>query len=497
MSLHPKSAVIIGAGVAGIATAIRLAVQGFSVTVFEKNAYAGGKLSHFNLGDYSFDAGPSLFTQPENIEALFTLAGEPIEDYFSYQAQEVACRYFFDDATDITAYTNSQKFVDELVNKHGEDAGMVGKYLQKAGNMYQYLGEPFLTNSLHKTSTLNKIPWSNALKTTTASHIISSMYAYNRKVFKNSKTVQLFNRYATYNGSNPYKAPAMLTMIAHLEHTQGTYYPKGGMISITQALVKLAQKKGVQFVYNTPVQGIIANSGKVKGVVVNNENIFADVVVSNMDVYFTYQNLLNQPASASKILKQERSSSALIFYWGIKREFRELGLHNIFFTRNYETEFEYIFSKKELYSDPTVYVNITSKCEPGVQAPAGCENWFVMINAPATNQANWQQLIPAARQQIIHKLSNRLGVSLADYIEQEEVLTPQGIEAVTSSYMGSLYGTSSNSVWAAFLRHPNFSKEFQNLYFVGGSVHPGGGIPLCLQSAGIVSNLIEEQYAGR
>jgi phytoene desaturase len=495
MSLLPKNAVVIGAGIAGIATAVRLAVQGFTVTVFEKNAYAGGKLSHFTLGDYSFDAGPSLFTQPENIEALFTLASEPIEDYFSYQSQEVACQYFFDDDTNITAYTNTEKFVEELVNKHGEEAGVVGKYLQKAGNMYQYLGEPFLTNSLHKTSTLTKIPWSNALKTTTASHITSSMFAYNSKFFKNPKTVQLFNRYATYNGSNPYKAPAMLTMIAHLEHTQGTYYPRGGMISITQALVKLAERKGVQFVYNAPVQSIIANGGKVQGVVVNNENIFADVVVSNMDVYFTYQNLLNQPTNAAKVLRQERSSSALIFYWGIKREFAELGLHNIFFTRNYEAEFEHIFSKKQLYPDPTVYVNITSKCEPGVQAPTGCENWFVMVNAPATNTASWQQLIPAAREHILQKISNRLGVSVADYIEEEEVLTPQGIEAVTSSYMGSLYGTSSNSVWSAFLRHPNFSKEFQNLYFVGGSVHPGGGIPLCLQSAGIVGNLIAKQYA--
>ncbi|HPH25150.1 MAG TPA: phytoene desaturase, partial [Chitinophagaceae bacterium] len=302
----------------------------------------------------------------------------------------------------------------------------------------------------------------------------------------------LFNRYATYNGSSPYKAPGMLTLIPHLELNEGTFYPNGGMINITNALYKLAIKKGVVFNFNTPVQKIVQQNNIVQGIVVNGENVPSEIVVSNMDVYFTYKKLLNQEIAAQKILKQERSSSALIFYWGIKKEFKELELHNIFFTNNYEAEFNTLFNTKKLYADPTVYINITSKCEPGLQAPIGKENWFVMINVPNNIGQNWEAYKQEAKANIVQKLNRILQVNIETLIEEEAVLDPILIEEKTASYMGSLYGTSSNSKMAAFLRHPNFSKSIKGLYFVGGSVHPGGGIPLCLQSAKIMSEFVSK-----
>ncbi|MDE3253359.1 MAG: FAD-dependent oxidoreductase, partial [Bacteroidota bacterium] len=310
--------------------------------------------------------------------------------------------------------------------------------------------------------------------------------------FTNEKTVQLFNRYATYNGSNPYRAPGMLSLIPHLEHNEGTFYPRGGMISITRALYQLALKKGVQFHFDTPVQRIIESERKVQGVVVNETNFPADVVVSNMDVYFTYAHLLDNPNKAKKLLKQERSSSAFIFYWGMNRSFPELNLHNIFFTRDYKAEFSHLFEKKKIYADPTVYVNITSKCEPGIQAPEGKENWFVMVNAPANTGQDWTENRTRYKEAVIAKLSRILGVDIAACIEVESYLDPVLIESRTASFMGSLYGTSSNARMAAFLRHPNFSRQIQGLYFTGGSVHPGGGIPLCLQGAAIMSDMVAE-----
>jgi phytoene desaturase len=282
----------------------------------------------------------------------------------------------------------------------------------------------------------------------------------------------------------------MLSLIPHLELNQGTFYPKGGMISITNALYKLAIKKGVHFHFSKPVERIILIDNKAAGVVVDGKNIFSSIVVSNMDVYFTYQRLLLDPSKATQVLKQERSSSALIFYWGINHSFPELELHNIFFTSDYKSEFESLFKTKKAYADPTIYVNITSKIEPGVQAPLGKENWFVMVNAPANIGQDWQQFREQYKAAIIEKLDKVLGVDLLSMIQVEEVLDPVIIENRTDSYMGSLYGTSSNSKMAAFLRHPNFSKKIKNLYFVGGSVHPGGGIPLCLKSASIMSKMV-------
>ncbi len=491
--MKPGKVIVIGSGVAGMAAAIRLAVQGFEVSVYEKNNYPGGKLAAFTKDGFVFDAGPSLFTQPQNVEALFELAGENITEYFSYKKTETICNYFYENGTTLQADSNIEIFADELQEKLGEDKTAVSGYLAESAKIYNNIGSIFLNHSLHKRRTWFNKQIFPALAAVKPGYIFSTLNNHNKKRFKSAEAVQLFNRYATYNGSNPYKAPGMLGLIPHLEYTEGTYYPHGGMVSITNALHKLAEKKGVQFYFNTPVQKIIYNEGKAKGIVVNDENIMADIVVSNMDVYFTYQHLLKDANNAKKILKQERSSSALVFYWGIKKEFSQLGLHNIFFSKNYEAEFTNLFQRKQLYNDPTVYINITAKMQSGM-APAGKENWFVMINAPANTGQDWEALQQKAKQHIIEKLNRVLQTDIEPLIETEEILNPILIEEKTASYQGSLYGTSSNSKWAAFLRHPNFTGTVKNLYCCGGSVHPGGGIPLCFKSAQIVSELIKTDF---
>jgi len=490
MSIHSK-AIIIGAGVGGLATAIRLAVQGFDVTVFEKNGYPGGKLAHFTIGDYSFDAGPSLFTQPENITELFNLASEPIAEYFTFEKVPVTCKYFFENGTVVNAYADAAEFAFEMHVKTGEDQQKVLSYLRQSEEAYNNIGKVFLEYSLHRRSSLMKAPLSNAIKATKKKYLFSSLNELNAAHFTRPETVQLFNRFATYNGSNHYKAPGMLSLIPHLELNQGTYYPKGGMKSICEALYRLAIKKGVKFYFDHPVQRIINAEGRVKGVVVNEENFFADIVVSNMDVYYTYKHLLKDDLKANQLLKQERSSSALIFYWGIIKAFPELELHNIFFSKDYETEFDQIFTAKTISADPTVYINITSKMGPG-HAPANMENWFVMVNAPSSEKQHWDDLKAQCRKAVIDKLNRILKTDLEPLIEVEETSDPLRIEQETGSYKGALYGTSSNSRFAAFLRHPNFNKAIKGLYFAGGTVHPGGGIPLCLKSAALVSQLVED-----
>ncbi|MEO1653664.1 MAG: phytoene desaturase, partial [Bacteroidota bacterium] len=180
----------------------------------------------------------------------------------------------------------------------------------------------------------------------------------------------------------------------------------------------------------------------------------------------------------------------LIFYWGIAKRFPELSLHNIFFSQDYQVEFQHLFRKKDIYPDPTVYINISSKENPA-DAPEGAENWFTMINAPHNAGQDWEQLIPKARLYILDKLERNLGKNIRDLIETEEILDPRLIERKTASSAGALYGNSSNNRYAAFLRHANFSSRIKNLHFCGGSVHPGGGIPLCLLSAKIASSFIK------
>ncbi len=487
--MQNKKVVIIGSGVAGVGAAIRLALQGFDVSVYEKNSYPGGKLSAFVKDGFHFDAGPSLFTQPQNIEDLFELANEPIEDYFSYKKLDIACKYFYENGKEINAYSNEEMFANELLEKAGEPVDNVKKYLRRSENLYKNIAGIFLNYSLHKKRTWLNSRSLKAIGAVKFPYLFKSLGTYNKR-FATKETQQIFNRFATYNGSNPYKAPAMLSLIPHLEQTEGAFYPQGGMINITNALYNLAVKKGVQFHFNAPVQKIICPDNKATGIVVKGENIAADIVVSNSDVYFTYKNLLGNNKKANKILKQERSSSALAFYWGINTTFPQLELHNILFSENYSVEFDHIFKKKKLYDDPTVYINITSKMETN-QAPANNENWFVMINMPSDTKYDSEILKEAAKKIIAKKINAILKTDIEKYIVTEEVLHPQSIETDTGSYLGALYGTSSNTKTAAFLRHPNFTKHIKNLYCCGGSVHPGGGIPLCLKSAKIVSDLIK------
>lgn len=493
--MSSKKAIIIGAGVGGMATAIRLSLLGYEVEVFERNDYPGGKLSQFEANGFRFDAGPSLFTCPHLIEELFALAKEPIAPYFTYEKLAIACNYFYDDGACIKAYTNKEAFALELQEKTNEPVQNLHRYLHNASDAYNHIAIIFLRHSLHVIQTIFKAPIIKAIGKLKMAYLFKSLNDYNEAAFNSPKLVQLFNRFATYNGSNPYKAPAMLSLISNLEHNEGAYYPKGGMISITNALYRLALKLGVHFTFGKSVQKITTSANVVNGVLVDNIRQDAAIVVSNMDVYFTYNNLLNDSNKAAKVKKQERSSSAFIFYWGMSKSFPQLDLHNIFFSEDYRGEFNSLFNTGLPFEDPTVYVNITNKLEPGTHAPEGKENWFVMVNAPANNGQDWEGIEQLYRKAIIKKLNKVLNDNIESYIEVEKVLTPVTIESRTASYMGSLYGTSSNSKMAAFMRHPNFSKTINGLYFVGGSVHPGGGIPLCLSSAEIVSNLIKDKYS--
>ena len=485
-----NKAIIIGSGIAGIATSIRLACQGYDVSVFEKNEYPGGKLSSFTLGDYRFDFGPSLFTMPHFVDELFALAGENPRDHFQYKRKEIGCKYYWEDGVRLNAYGDNNRFLEEVDNTLGVPKHQLQNYLEQAQKKYNRTVSIFLEKSLHKLDTyLNKATVKGIL------HLFSyeletTLHKVNTRRLKEPHLVQFYDRFATYNGSNPYQTPGMMTLIQHLEQHYGTFVPEKGMVDITNSLVALAKRKGVQFHFNTAVEEIVIEHQLATGIRVNGTTHKADVVVSNMDVVPTYRHLMPTQKAPEKSLQQERSSSAVIFYWGIDRSFPDLDLHNIFFSDNYQAEFDAIFRDKTLFDDPTVYVNITAKDVNG-DAPAGKENWFVMVNAPHDIGQDWDALSKTLKKQVLDKLNRNLTVDLANHIEEEWVLTPPLIADKTASFTGALYGAASNNRMAAFLRHPNFSRHISGLYFCGGSVHPGGGIPLCLLSAKIVADLVK------
>jgi len=484
-----KSAIIVGSGIAGIASALRLKSKGYHVTVFEANSYLGGKLTNLQLGKYRFDAGPSLFTMPHFVDELFLLFNKNPRDYFQYESCQTACHYFFNDGTFLPFYVDLEETVKTVEERLQIDGEPLKKHFQKSKFIYEKTHKIFLENSLH------------ALKTYASKDIVSSILALpfldifktmnetNEKALNHPKLVQVFNRYATYNGSNPFQAPGILNIIPHLEHGIGSFFPKNGMHSITTSLVQLAKEQGVTFHTSSRVNEIVIVNKQVKGVRVNNNFHSAEMVFCNSDIKPAYRNLLKSIPKPIKTLVQEPSSSAMIFYWGINKKFPNLDLHNIFFTEDYKNEFEHIFSKKTVCDDPTIYIHISSKIVHA-DSPDNGENWFVMVNVPYNSRQDWEFLRMKIRKLILIKLSAILEVNIESLIEEEDYLDPIRIEQRTSSFAGALYGASSNDRMAAFFRHPNFSK-IQGLYFVGGSVHPGGGIPLCLLSAKIATGFVK------
>ena len=489
----PK-AIVIGAGIAGIAASLRLKAQGFEVEVHEANPYTGGKLHAISQDGYRFDLGPSLFTMPQFVEELFALFGEDVTTHFEYIQKEVICNYFWSDGTTFSAKSDKQEYIEELCATFGESPKKVTAFLNRNKEKYELTAPLFLENSLHKIHTYLNTNTIKSIAQLYKLHIFQSLDKTAKAYFKNTKTVQLVNRYATYNGSNPYKTPGIMSLIPHLEQYYGTFFPKGGMHRISQSLYELGLRQNISYHLNSKVNSILTEKGRAVGIELENgEHRKADLVICNMDVFPTYKQLLATHKAPEKTLAQERSSSALIFYWGIEKSFPNLDLHNIFFSDDYQNEFEYLFDKKSICDDPTVYVNISSKDNPE-DAPKNCENWFVMINAPAHYNQDWNALVQKTRVNILRKLSKILNTDIEALIATEYVLEPSGIEKNTSSYRGALYGAASNDTMAAFLRHPNFNKKIKNLYHCGGSVHPGGGIPLCMLSAKIVSDLVQHDF---
>jgi phytoene desaturase len=316
----------------------------------------------------------------------------------------------------------------------------------------------------------------------------SSMHDIIRRHFSSVKVIQLFDRYATYNGSSPYRAPGTLNMIAHLEHNMGAYFPEKGMRDIIGSVSQLAQRCGVIIHTATEVLAVRREGRKITGVETAEGFMDALVTVSDMDVIPFYSDLMKDERVAQREARQERSTSALIFYWVMKKRFSELDLHNIFFSSDYPGEFNAL-RQGRVTADPTIYVFASSRTVSS-DAPPEKDNWFVMINVPPDTGQDWSMIVSRAREDIINKVSKRLGYDIRDYIEAQRFLDPPLIEKLTMSYRGALYGSSSNSRFAAFRRHPNMRRKYENLWFVGGSVHPGGGIPLCLASAKIASEMI-------
>jgi phytoene desaturase len=481
-----KSVVIIGAGLGGLSAACRLAKLGFKVTVLEKNETVGGKVNFVESAGYKFDTGASLFTMRHIFDELFEFCGSNLADYLTLQKLEPICRYFWKDETKFDASEDLLKTEEEIAKIEPQDVESFKKYLADSREKYEISERTFLAKSLNDLPSLirpKNLP--DLLKISS----LKTLAKHNKSYFKSPKLQQLFNRFATYNGSSPYKTPATFALIPYVEFGLGAWYVNGGIYKIPKALEKIAIELGVEFRLNSEVQKVNIVDGKASGVLLkSNEMIDSDFVISNADAIETYRNLLPKP----KYQKREPSCSGFVLLLGVKKRFQMLAHHNIFFSEDYKAEFDAIFEQKIPAKDPTIYICATSQTDE-TQAPKNCENLFILINAPYTNaNIDWKTEAKTYRDQIVRKLE-KLGLQdLEASIEFEQIITPEDFETKYRANKGSIYGMSSNGVFSAFMRVPNRATDVKNLYFVGGVTHPGGGMPLVLLSGKMAAEMISK-----
>ena len=483
----------------GMACAARLASKGHSVQVLEHNQTWGGKLGSVEHDGYKFDTGPSLLTLPAVYRDLFLKTGAAIEDSIEIVDLDTAFRYQFADGSVLKMPGAGIGRCAEAIGDSlgGDSAEQWRQFMRRAAQMWSVTRKPFLESELHGLKSLLALSWRlNDIKTIAPTKTLRGMASH---YLKDPRLITLVDRYATYTGSDPRQAPAALATVPYIEQTFGTYHVTGGLRELGRALYERATNIGVQFEFGCTVINI-ATEPKVSGVTLEDGRfISADIVVANADASNVYQHLLSQEAqqrtaSARKSLaKATPSLSGFVILQAMSGKTPDFEHHNVFFPENYEDEFDSIFSigkKVSPVSDPTIYI-----CSPSDSrmAPTGNESWFMLINAPRHNPAegiDWSdsKLKADYTKQILSILAQR-GFETSDRSIWQKTVTPADLEVNTLAPGGSIYGTSSNGMRSAFLRPENVTK-IPNLYLVGGSSHPGGGLPLVGMSAEIVARRI-------
>jgi phytoene desaturase len=485
--------VVIGAGLGGLASAIRLAAAGQRVLVLERNATVGGKMSEVRAAGFRFDTGPSVITMREVLEDLFVTAGQSMHDHLELLPVDPLTRYFFADGSTLDIARSLPDTLAQIARLDERDVAGYQKYLAYAARLYNITAPVFTFGPPPALASLRQVPVADALFA--GGQALRSMQAAICAHVQHPHLRQLLGRFATYVGASPYLATALLSVVAHVELNGGVWYPRGGVYAIAGALEGVARKLGVEIRTGAAVTAIELQPHnkrqRVAGVrLASGEVIAGRAVIANTDVADVYSQLLPAAfgARAARLAHREVSCSGFIMLLGVAAQHAQLAHHNILFSADYAREFQQLFEQQHPPDDPTVYVAITSKTD-SAHAPAGCENWFVLANVPASSaHYNWEEGRARYAELVLARLT-RLGLDVRT-LRYSTIFSPPDLERMSGARRGALYGVSFNTRLAPFVRPRNAAPDVGGLYFAGGTTHPGGGVPLVLLSGKLAAELV-------
>lgn len=492
---NKPTALVIGAGIGGIATAARLAKNGYAVTVLEKNATPGGRCNQIVQDGHRFDIGPTLFLMPEIWEETFAALGEKMSDHLELRRIDPTYKVHFDDGLQIQLTSDIGKMQEQLekVDKTGF-TGFLG-YIAEGAKHYKISVEKFVGRNFYNIFeyfSLTNLPLIFQLKA------LDKHYRNTSRFFKDERLKAAFTFQNMYLGLSPYDAPATYSLLQYTELAEGVWYPIGGMYAAIEALTKIAEKLGVRFVYNAPVKRIKASGSKVEAVeTADGLSYEADLFVGNADLPYIYKELLPANKDAQKLDKKLYTCSTIMFYWGVDKAYPQVAHHNVFLSGDYKASFDQIFNDHSLPEQPSFYVHAPARTDASA-APEGQETLYVLVpvgHMVENNQQDWDVMVNRARETVFARLEKEMGINdLREHIKFEIVHTPPVWKEKFNLEKGAAFGLSHNFWQVGFLRPQNRHAQFKNMYFAGASTHPGTGLPIVLLSAKLTTQRILKEF---
>ena len=477
--------VIVGAGLAGLSAALRLAGAGRKVTVIERESVPGGRNGLLNKSGYAFDTGPSVLTMPDLISDALACVGENIKDWLDLVPLEPLYRAFYHDGSQLDVHADTNQMQLEIAKTiSAKEAEGYGRYVDFVTKLYKYEMKDFIDRNID--SPLN-------LLTPNLAKLIA-LGGFRRlapkvnQFLKDPRTQKVYSFQAMYAGVSPQQALAIYAVIAYMDSVNGVFFPKGGMHAVPRALAAAAQKHGVVFKYSTTVTSIEKINGRATAVLTDKgERIACDVVVLNPDLPVAWRDLLGKQPLSVKRLKYSPSCVTLLI--GSNKSYEHLAHHNIHFGKSWDGVFDELINKKKLMSDPSILVTVPSKDDPSL-APAGKSSYYVLFPTPnLTADIDWNKVGPRYRDEMIKALEERGYKGFGDGIEVEHMTTPldwqeQGME------QGAPFASAHTFFQTGPFRPKNLAKGFENVVFAGSGTQPGVGVPMVLISGRLAAERI-------
>jgi diapolycopene oxygenase len=494
---------VIGSGLGGLAAACTLAARGYSVVLFEKSDWLGGKAAQLNENGFRFDMGPTILTVPAVLRQIFAEAGKTIEDYLDLVRLDPQWRCFFSDNSVLDLCENVDAMANTLEKFAPGSAAGYKQFLGLSDRLHDISDKYFFWKSIGGISDMIdfKAGFSpKILSDVMAMRMGRSVAGTVRKYVPDGRVAQMIDHFTQYVGSSPDASPAVLCGIAHMQTNEGVWYPMGGTRAVPLALAKLAGELGVELRTGVGVKHVhtTTDGSMVTSVELDTgECVEVSAIVSNADSVRTHRELLNGHAPKAKAKFEKRRTyepacSGVVLYLGLNKRYDHLLHHCFVFSRDPHEEFDFIYNKGEPAPDPTCYLASTARTEPGT-APPGGDALYVLVHTPYLRpHHDWSKMLPEYRRVILNKLKTTGQMpDIEDRIVFERSLTPQDIHDRYSVLDGAIYGLASHGKWLGAFKPANRSPDIKGLYLAGGAAHPGPGMPMVLMSGWIAADTLD------